>query len=103
MLLTFLLAMIGWVLFRSETIGQAWDFLGGMFSKSLFAVPSIPVKTLLFVVVMLVVEWIQRKREHGFAMEGIKSGALRYTCYIAVLAVIFISGVFNETFIYFQF
>lgn len=103
MLLTFLLAMIGWVLFRSETIGQAWDFLGGMFSKSLFAVPSVPAKTLLFVVVMLVVEWIQRKREHGFAMEGIKSGALRYTCYIAVLAVIFIFGVFNETFIYFQF
>ncbi len=103
MLLTFLLAMIGWVLFRSETIGQAWDFLGGMFSKSLFAVPSIPFKTLLFVAVMLVVEWIQRKREHGFVMEGIKSGVLRYTCYVAVLALIFVFGVFNETFIYFQF
>lgn len=103
MLLTFLLAMIGWVLFRSETIGQAWDFVGGMYSKSLFTFPSIPVKTLLFVAVMLAVEWIQRKREHGFAMEGIKSGVLRYTCYIAVLAVIFIFGVFNESFIYFQF
>lgn len=103
MLLTFLLAMIGWVLFRSETIGQAWAFLGGLFSKSLFAVPSVPIKTLLFVLVMLVVEWIQRKREHGFAMEGIKLGVLRYTCYIAVLVVIFIFGVFNEMFIYFQF
>ncbi len=103
MLLTFLLAMIGWVLFRSETIGQAWAFLGGMFSKSLFAVPSVPIKTLLFVLVMLVVEWIQREREHGFAMEGIKLGVLRYTCYIAVLVVIFIFGVFNEMFIYFQF
>lgn len=103
MLLTFLLAMIGWVLFRSETIGQAWAFLGEMFSKPLFAVPSVPIKTLLFVLVMLVVEWIQRKREHGFAMEGIKLGVLRYTCYIAVLVVIFIFGVFNEMFIYFQF
>lgn len=103
MLLTFLLAMIGWVLFRSETIGQAWDFLGGMFDKSLFTMPAIPVKTLLFVAIMLVVEWIQRKKEHGFVMDGVKSGVLRYACYIAVLAVIFVFGVFNESFIYFQF
>lgn len=103
MLLTFLLAMVGWVLFRSETIGQAWDFLGGMFDKSLFTMPAIPVKTLLFVAIMLVVEWIQRKKEHGFVMDGVKSGALRYACYIAVLAVIFVFGVFNESFIYFQF
>lgn len=103
MLLTFLLAMVGWVLFRSETIGQAWDFLGGMFDKSLFTMPTIPVKTLLFVAIMLVVEWIQRKKEHGFVMDGVKSGVLRYACYIAVLAVIFVFGVFNESFIYFQF
>lgn len=103
MLLTFLLAMMGWVLFRSETIGQAWDFLGGMFDKSLFTMPAIPVKTLLFVAIMLVVEWIQRKKEHGFVMDGVKSGVLRYACYIAVLAVIFVFGVFNESFIYFQF
>ncbi len=103
MLLTFLLAMIGWVLFRSETIGQAWDFLCGMFSKSLFAMPSIPVKTLLFVLIMLVVEWIQRKKEHGFVMDGVKSGVVRYACYLAVLVVIFVFGVFNESFIYFQF
>ena len=102
-LLTFVLAMIGWVLFRSETIGQAWDFLLGMFSKTLFAAPAIPAKTLLFVAIMLVVEWVQRKKEHGFVMDGVKSGLLRYACYLAVLAVIFVFGVFNESFIYFQF
>lgn len=103
MLLTFLLAMIGWVLFRSETIGQAWDFLRGMFSRTLFTVPSIPLRTLLFVAIMLVVEWVQRKKEHGFVMNGVKSSVLRYACYLAVLVVIFGFGVFNETFIYFQF
>lgn len=103
MLLTFLLAMIGWVLFCSETIGQAWDFLSGMFSRTLFTIPSLPYKTVLFVVIMLVVEWIQREKAHGFAMERMKSGVLRYACYIAVLAVIFVYGVFNESFIYFQF
>lgn len=103
MLLTLLLAMIGWVLFRSETIGQAWSFLGGMFGKTLFTMPSVPYKTVLFVLVMLVVEWIQRKKAHGFAMECVKSGVLRYACYTAVLVLIFVYGVFNETFIYFQF
>lgn len=103
MLLTFVLAMIGCVLFRSETIGQAWDFLLGMFSKTLFVAPAIPAKTILFVAIMLVVEWVQRKKEHGFVMDGVKSGVLRYACYLTVLAVIFLFGVFNETFIYFQF
>lgn len=103
MLLTFVLAMIGWVLFRSKTIGQAWDFLLGMFSKTLFAAPAIPAKTILFVAIMLVVEWVQRKKEHGFVMDGVKSGVLRYACYLTVLTVIFFFGVFNETFIYFQF
>lgn len=102
-LLTFVLAMIGWVLFRSKTIGQAWDFLLGMFSKTLFAAPAIPAKTILFVAIMLVVEWVQRKKEHGFVMDGVKSGVLRYACYLTVLTVIFFFGVFNETFIYFQF
>ncbi len=101
--LTFILAMIGWILFRSETIGQAWDFLYGMFNSTLFAKPSIPFKTVFFVVIMLVVEWIQRKKEHGFVMDGVKSGVLRYACYLAVLVVIFVFGVFNESFIYFQF
>lgn len=101
--LTFILAMIGWVLFRSETIGQAWNFLCGMFSRTLFAKPNIPFKTVLFVATMLFVEWIQRKKEHGFVLDGVKSGLLRYACYLAVLAVIFVFGVFNESFIYFQF
>ena len=103
MLLTFVLAMIGWAIFRSETIDQAWDFLRCMFSKTLFTLPGMPLKTMLFVVIMLAVEWFQRKEEHGFAFDGVKSGVLRYACYLSVLVMIFVFGVFNETFIYFQF
>ena len=90
MLLTFVLAALGWILFRSQSIGEAIDF-------------SIPRRTLVFVLILMVVEWLQRNREHGLSMEGVRSGVIRYTCYIAVLAVVFMFGVFNETFIYFQF
>ena len=53
--------------------------------------------------VLLVVEWLQRGREHGLELSGVRSGVVRYACYVALLAVIFVFGVFNETFIYFQF
>lgn len=102
MLLTFILAALGWVLFRSQSIGEAVDFFGGMTGGSIADI-SIPKRTLMFVLLLMVVEWLQRNREHGLSMEGVRSGVVRYACYLAVLALIFMFGVFNETFIYFQF
>ena len=60
-------------------------------------------RTIVFVAIMLLVEWLQRKREHGLDMSGVRSGVIRYVFYVCVLALIFVFGVFNETFIYFQF
>lgn len=102
MALTFALAALGWVLFRSRSIGEAGDFYAGMAGGGLAGFNP-PMRALAFAVAMLVVEWIQRGRSHGLDLSGVRSGALRYGCYLALLAVIFIYGVFNETFIYFQF
>ncbi len=101
-LLTFILAALGWILFRSQSIGEALTFFSGLFSGGLGGA-NFPMRTLVFVAILLVVEWVQRKREHGLYMEGVCSGVVRYACYLAVLALIFVFGVFNETFIYFQF
>ncbi|MBR1765523.1 MAG: MBOAT family protein [Bacteroidales bacterium] len=102
MLLTFVLATIGWILFRSQSIGEAMEVYAGiaMGQMGKFAPPM---RAILFAATMLAVEWLQRTRRHGLDMSGVKSGAVRYACYLAVLAVIFMYGVFNETFIYFQF
>ncbi|MBO4402764.1 MAG: MBOAT family protein [Bacteroidales bacterium] len=102
MALTFVLAMFGWILFRSQSIGEAFGFVGGIFTGGL-ADCSFPKRTFCFVLVLIVVEWLQRKREHGLSMEGVRSGVVRYACYLVTLALIFMYGVFNETFIYFQF
>ena len=102
MLLTFILAALGWILFRSQSISEAVDFFGGLFSVG-FGGANFPMRTLVFVAILLVVEWLQHNREHGLSMEGVCSGVVRYACYLAVLALIFMFGVFNETFIYFQF
>jgi D-alanyl-lipoteichoic acid acyltransferase DltB (MBOAT superfamily) len=102
MLLTFVLAAMGWILFRSQTIGEAFSFYAGIFNGG-FPGFSIPKRTLCFVIVLLLVEWLQRGREHGLELSGVRSGVLRYVCYLTLLAVIFVFGVFNESFIYFQF
>ena len=102
MALTFVLATLGWVLFRSQSIGEAMDFYAGLASGGWHGF-RLPMRAVLFVAAMLVVEWLQRGRGHGLDMSGVRSGVARYACYLAVLALVFMYGVFNETFIYFQF
>lgn len=102
MLFTFVLAALGWILFRSQSIGEAFDFFAGLFAGGLSGA-NFPMRTLCFVAILLIVEWLQRNREHGLSMEKVHSGVVRYACYLSILAMIFIFGVFNETFIYFQF
>lgn len=102
MLLTFILTALGWILFRSQSIGEAFEFFAGLSSNGL-AGTSLPLRTLTFVILLLLIEWVQRKREHGLDMSGVRNGVVRYAFYIATLAMIFVFGVFNETFIYFQF
>ena len=102
MILTFVLAALGWVLFRSQSIGEAIDFYVGLTNGSIAGFNP-PMRAIAFVAVLLVVEWLQRGRGHGLDMNGVRSGVVRYSCYLTVLAVIFMYGVFNETFIYFQF
>ncbi len=102
MLLTFLLVVVGWVFFRSESIGQAVDFISHLFSNGFFVFESYPKKTMMFIVIMLFVEWAHRQRRHGLDVYGAHF-LLRWGYYVMILAVIFVFGAFNESFIYFQF
>ena len=102
MVLTFVLAVLGWILFRSQSIGEAMNFYTGIVGNG-WSGFNPPMRAILFVALMLVVEWLQRGRSHGLDMNGVRYGVVRYACYLSVLALIFMYGVFNETFIYFQF
>ena len=104
MLLTFCLAMMGWVIFRSDTIGQCWDYWVGMFVRHGGDASTVAVPPLLIVgvVLMLVVEWLTRTREHGLAIARLRPW-MRHLCYLLILsACLFFCGQ-NQTFIYFQF
>ena len=71
MLLTFFLAVIGWIVFRSSGMPSALHYLEGMLqfgtlraSYQFFTLPEMW-PTNLFIILMLVVEWLQRGKEHG--------------------------------------
>jgi len=119
MLLTFFLAVFGWIIFRAESIGMAWEyfqrmlqfgtlrasyrffFLSGMWPKEL---PEMW-PTNLFIVIMLVVEWLQRGKGHGFEfLSRIKTLIIRFVVLVLIIEFILIfKASVPSQFIYFQF
>ncbi|MCQ2308682.1 MAG: MBOAT family protein [Bacteroidales bacterium] len=112
MLLTFALVVIGWIIFRAESIGQAWEYVCGMMQfgtlKAVyrFFLPNrlLCWPTNLLIIIMLVVEWLQRDKQHGMSFSN-KYILLRWLCYLIISMCIYynyLSGNAGE-FIYFQF
>lgn len=106
LLLTFILVLIGWIIFRAPSIQIAFDYIGGLFSKSLFKLPSYSINTLiLMTVIMLGMEWLQRMRLHGLEHLELllKYSWMRWIVYFFIVFSIIQFGGKAETFIYFQF
>ena len=105
MVLTFGLVVIGWIIFRVETIGQAWEIMRGICDMSLFTMPMMVVglkKTLFFIVILLIVEWIDRNQEHAFALSRLPQWARIIVIYGLILIMLEFMG-HSQSFIYFQF
>jgi D-alanyl-lipoteichoic acid acyltransferase DltB (MBOAT superfamily) len=103
---TFLLTCIAWVFFRSANLGQAFEYLRGMLSPSLFRSPEFEYAPLPWLIGFFVLlEWIGR--EHQFALErlGLRwPWPIRWGFYALLIAVIGIYMAVGEVpFIYFQF
>lgn len=106
---TFLLVVIGWIIFRSESISQAWGYMRGMCewetlraSYKIFIQPEVREKTLA-VLVMLLIEWMYRRDNHGFTLSNIKTPAIRIAAYYILITAILLTFGGQQTFIYFQF
>ena len=100
------LVLIGWIFFRSDSIGQAFDYLAHMFSPSLFTFTYLQgmAKAILFIVVLLIVEWLQRNKQHALQIDGtISSRPLRWSIYYGLIVVIITMAGKQTQFIYFQF
>ena len=103
MLLTFCLVTVGNVIFRSESIGLAFDYLWGITNGGWLVIEPGWKQISMFIAIMLTIEWIQRHKEHGLVLTGIKSHVVKFIIYYVLIAAVFIFGVKASTFIYFQF
>ena len=112
MLFTFVLVVIGWIIFRSETISQAWEYIIRIFNTSLFYNPHLInrlyyVPLSVFLLFLIIIEWIDRNNEHGLVLRTIKFKVLRSIIYIFLFISIefyFVKTIGQtNTFIYFQF
>ncbi|GEP92735.1 D-alanyl-lipoteichoic acid acyltransferase DltB, MBOAT superfamily [Chitinophaga terrae (ex Kim and Jung 2007)] len=105
MLLTFSLTTLCWIVFRAEDMGHAWTFISGIFTPSLFTVPTIlPVKILVLTAIFMVIEWVGREQQYAIANVGITMPrAVRWGFYYAVILAIFYFVGTDQQFIYFQF
>ena len=110
MCLTFVLVMVGWIVFRATSIEQACEYVARMVlleTNSTFGV-SLRDSGWLFgaIALMFGVEWKNRNAEHEFH-RVIPNMVVRYLVYVAlVLAVYFaymMSMERDNEFIYFQF
>ena len=108
MLLNYVLVSFGFILFYADSVAEAFRFFSGVLSPSILSLPDMPVKkvTLLFILIVLVLEWVTRKREHPLQLpvDGIfRHTAVRYLLYAAIALLLFVFAGEVETFIYFKF
>ena len=106
-LLTFFLVVFGWIIFRAESIGQAWEYICGIFDKSLFNAPWIYSATYIlpmpFILLFFtILEWSGRNKTCPIALHCSRK-VWQWMFYVLFVVLIFAFGKPSESFIYFQF
>ena len=107
MLMTFALAVFGWIIFRAQDISQFGEVISTICSDSLLSVPNLInrqyyIPLAISILVLILVEWINRTKEHGFVL-NIRYKWLRLIIYYSLIFAIVANFVQEQSFIYFQF
>ena len=100
--MTFFVVMLAWIFFRAPSISMAVSYFDNLFSRSLFVLPRSYLSMMPWLAVMLAVEWLQRGKEHGLALERYPM-ILRWLFYLAFSIFCITYFQRSSEFIYFQF
>lgn len=107
MLGTFFLAVVGWIIFRAETLHQALEYLYCMVTKFQICMPGYGKRAIVYIFFLLLVEWLQREKQHGLQLDDcqgvLKYRGVRWGMYILLAFVILSLSGTQAEFIYFQF
>ena len=103
--ITFILVTIGWIFFRSDSLGQAFNYLSIIFHFESFDLIQKREVLYLFILVLtlLLGEWLQRDKEHALQIDNLPLWQ-RYCIYYFLIFMCFWFSVPEDIpFIYFQF
>lgn len=100
---TFLLTLIAWIFFRADSAKIAFDYLRRIADPSLFTMPDRMKSSIPLILIMIMVEWLNRRELHGLAIHRVPQIA-RWMIYLVVIGFIaYFSSEQDAAFIYFQF
>lgn len=113
MLSTFALVAFALIFFRSDTVTAALQYIGGMFSASIFTIPtgdslsggsSNAVTIIILTIIFILMEWAGREQLFAIASTGLKwPRPLRWGFYLTIVVAIFYFCGVQQQFVYFQF
>ena len=109
--LTFFLAVIGWIIFRSENISQAVAYLTAMVTNQFCDLSMLHgVTYAMYGLLLLSFEWLQRDKQHALQVSGqiiYRYSIVRLIIYIILICATYTAYMVNiqddSQFIYFQF
>ncbi len=101
-LLTFILVVFGWIIFRANTISEFWEYCVSIVSNYDIHEEIMGVKALLFVGLLLLIEWLNRKKENVFDLP-VKNTVIRWSVYLLFVFLCIAEAGKQVQFIYFQF
>ncbi|MES2480151.1 MAG: MBOAT family O-acyltransferase [Bacteroidota bacterium] len=102
---TFSLTVFAWIFFRSDNISAAFHYIAGIFSSSLFSIPTVRPSILFCILaVFMLVEWLGREQQFALEQFALKwNRAIRWSMYYTIILAIFYFAISDQQFIYFQF
>jgi D-alanyl-lipoteichoic acid acyltransferase DltB (MBOAT superfamily) len=105
--LTFSLAVIGWILFRAESMPQAADYFSAMINNPFLHGTEMPDLSILYICALFfIAEWFQRDKQHVLQFPDrriFRYRAVRWCIYYILIIVIIAYTGKSQDFIYFQF
>lgn len=101
--LTFTLTTIAWIFFRAENVTQALHYIGKLLDFNKYKFPEVDLKPFIFIVILLIFDWFNRKKQHGLEISNINNQLIRWVIYLFVFLMLLFFGASSDSFIYFQF
>ena len=106
MIVTFFLVSIGLIIFRAPTVGEAYNYISSIFSRSFFSFPSIVLNhksfVILCIILLFIMEWKSRDKEYPLQMLPEKA-MYRWSVYLLLTLFVLTLAGDQVQFIYFQF